>query len=147
MFNDNEIYDVSSDYNYLNLINTIIKALYYNNKLNRLFLNIISSNNINTNNELVLLHNPSIDNHSTNNKITQVYKYHIANNNNLTTIINLFSSVIQFVDKTNYETILNENSNKNINAIEELIKENNYSRCIIGCGQHLFNNRFNKKCK
>jgi len=151
---DNEINeeDVLNKYKYLNFTNTTITAHYDNNKRIRYFINMTS--NTNGNNEIIFLHHPTNDYYNKDklNTVQNINNYHNNNNNNKTTLVNLFSTVIDgfgSVNENNCRYFLNEDTDKNFNMIEKLMKTNNYSRCIIGCGQVLLNEKFNindKKC-
>ena len=126
-----------------------IDAKYDELNENRYWLTIYFSDDDSKNKILVILINPSDDktNSQTLNKLIKHFSSDLIYS---LTIINLFSTIAPQIKKNDKELInkiLSENE-ENINIIKEKVNEENYNKCIIGCGQHLIGpiNECRNKC-
>ena len=123
-----------------------IEAKYDELNENRYWLTIYFSDDNSKNKILVILINPSDDKNNSSTLIKLIKHYSSESIYSLT-IINLFSKIAPQINKEDTELInkiLLENE-ENINIIKDKITEENYDKCIIGCGQHLI--KHIKECR
>ena len=105
---------------------------------NRYWLTIYFSDDDSKNKILIILINPSDDKNNSSTLIKLIKHYSSESIYSLT-IINLFSTIAPQIKKEDTEIInkiLSENE-ENITIVKDKITEENYDKCIFGCGQHL----------